>query len=118
MDILARHARRESEWLFAQKKATGRHLTELTDMLSREINAKNIAIIEYLGKHPEMITDTIILAHLPPIFAERYPERLKRIPNEYRKAIVAVELATRIIYSQVATLDIEIRNAAQSIAFK
>jgi glutamate dehydrogenase len=111
MDILARHARRESEWLFAQRKAMGRHLTELTDMLSREINAKNVAISEYLGTHPEMISDKIILSHLPPIFAERYPDRLQRIPTEYRKAIVAVELATRIIYSQVATLDVEIRNA-------
>lgn len=111
MDILARHARRESEWLFAQRKAMGRHPTELTDMLSREINAKNVAITEYLGTHPEMISDKIILTHLPPIFAKRYPDRLQRIPNEYRKAIVAVELATRIIYSQIATLDIEIRNA-------
>ncbi len=117
-DILARHARRESEWLFAQRKATGRHLTELTDMLSREINAKNAAISEYLGKHPEMIADEIILAHLPPMFAERYRKLLRLIPTEYRTAIVAVELATRIVYSQVATLDVEIRNAVQSIAAK
>jgi glutamate dehydrogenase len=109
MDILAKRAQAEAEWLFAQHAATGRRLTELTDMLSREINAKNIVVSTYLDKHPEIISDEIILSHLPPIFAEHYRDRINRIPLEYRKAIVSVELASRIVYSKINALDNEIK---------
>lgn len=109
MDILAKRAQAEAEWLFAQHAATGRRLTELTDILSREINDKNIVVSSYLDKHPEIISDEIILSHLPPIFTEHYRNRINRIPPEYRKAIAAVELASRIVYSKSNALDNEIK---------
>ena len=46
--------------------------------------------------------------HLPELFREEYPDRVARLPREYRKAIVAVELATRIIYSAANRLEDEI----------
>ena len=82
--------------------------TELTEELSRSINAKNIQLTEYLGEHPELIRDDLILEHLPELFREEFPDRVARLPREYRKAIVAVELATRIIYSAANRLEDEI----------
>ena len=108
MEKLAATASREAEWLFSMRHTTGRLMTELTEVLSRSINAKNIQISEYLDKHPELITDSIILDHLPAIFRKQYKNRLNRIPAEYRKAIVSVELATRIIYNSANRLEDEI----------
>lgn len=109
MEILAFNARREAEWLFATRRATGEFLTDLTDRLSRSINAKNVAISEFLDTHPEYITDELLLEHLPTMFRTSYRERLKRLPAEYRKAIAAVELAGRIIYNEAGSLENEIR---------
>ena len=108
MEKLAATASREAEWLFSMRHTTGRLMTELTEELSRSINAKNIQISEYLDKHPELITDSIILDHLPAIFRKQYKNRLNRIPAEYRKVIVSVELATRIIYNSANRLEDEI----------
>ena len=109
MEILAFNARREAEWLFATRRATGEFLTDLTDRLSRSINAKNVEISEYLDAHPEIITDELLLDHLPAMFRTSYRDRLKRLPAEYRKAIAAVELSGRIIYGEADSLENEIR---------
>ena len=101
-------ASREAEWLFSMRHTTGRMLTDLTEELSRSINAKNIQISEYLSRHPELVCDKIILQHLPEIFRSEYKSRLSRIPAEYRKAIVSVELAARIIYTSANRLEDEI----------
>ena len=108
MKILAFNARREAEWLFATRKATGEFLTDLTDRLSKSINAKNVEITEYLGTHPELITDELLLSHLPEIFTTTYRDRLKRLPAEYRRAIAAVELAGRIVFNASSGLANEI----------
>ena len=101
-------ASREAEWLFSMRHTTGRMMTELTEELSRSINAKNIQIGAYLEQHPELISNEIILDHLPEIFRKQYKARLSRIPAEYRKAIVSVELAARIIYTAANQLEDEI----------
>ena len=108
MKKLEQTASREAEWLFSMRHTSNRMMTELTEVLSRSINAKNIQIGEYLDQHPELISDEIILAHLPEIFRKQYKSRLGRIPAEYRKAIVSVELAARIIYTAANRLEDEI----------
>ena len=99
MAKLKSHAQHEAEWLFSQYNAQPTHLTELTERLSRAINSKNVEISAYLDEHPEMITDDLVLAHLPQIFSEKYADRIGEIPQQYKKTIVAVELASRIILS-------------------
>ncbi len=110
MEKLRNSARREAEWLFAQYKLGEYHLTDLTEQLSRQINAKNAEIAEYLQQHPEMLKNEIILAHLPSVLAEKYANRLERIPFAYRIAIAAVELAARIVYRRSGSLQEEINS--------
>lgn len=110
MELLKNSANKEAEWLFNQFNSSRRKLTELTDQLSKQINAKNVAITKYLDSHPEVLCDKIILDHLPPVFRERFSDRLNRIPHEYKKAIVAVELATRIVYRQYDSVEYEIKS--------
>ncbi|MBR6372085.1 MAG: NAD-glutamate dehydrogenase [Victivallales bacterium] len=113
MQKLEQTASREAEWLFSMRHTTGRLMTELTEELSRSINSKNIQIGDYLDAHPELISDKIILEHLPEIFRKEYKGRLHRIPAEYRKAIVSVELAARIIYTAANGLEDEIARACK-----
>jgi len=107
------HASREAEWLFANYKAAICHMTGLTEVLSRRINAKNEAISEFLTKYPELLDDQVVLDHLPSLFAKKYKTRIERLPAEYKKAIASVELATRIIYNQSGNLEQEIKIAMQ-----
>ncbi|MCP3966878.1 MAG: hypothetical protein GY750_05200 [Lentisphaerae bacterium] len=107
---LKHHAEREAEWLFKQFNMGEHSMTELTELLSRQINAKNEEISAYLAQHPNMIQDEIILEHLPHIFAKKYGDRISRLPQEYKKAIVSVELATRIVYRQSDSLEQEIKS--------
>jgi hypothetical protein len=86
-------------------------MTGLTEVLSRRINEKNEAVSEYLTKHPDMISKQVILDHLPKLFAQKYKDRIERLPAEYKKAIASVELATRIIYNQSGNLEQEIKIA-------
>ncbi|QSH41019.1 NAD-glutamate dehydrogenase [Lentisphaerota bacterium ZTH] len=110
MHKLKNHAEREAEWLFKQFNMGEHTMTELTELLSRQINAKNEEISAYLAQHQNMIQDNIILEHLPHIFAKKYADRISRLPQEYKKAIVSVELATRIVYRQSDSLEQEIKS--------
>ena len=111
LDILKKAACREADWLMNMHRSTGKMMTDLTDELSLAINAKNQQIADYLSSHPELIEDEVILSHLPKLFTTEFKDRLARIPAEYRKAIVSVELAARIIYHANHSLESEIRQA-------
>ena len=112
MKKLRNSARREAAWLFSQHKLGEYRLTDLTEQLSRQINAKNVEIAQYLSEHPEMLKDEVILAHLPEVLAEHYADRLGRIPAAYRIAIASVELASRIIYRSSGSLLEEINSVS------
>lgn len=100
MQILSRLANQEAKWLFDRFRQQGTFLTELTEKLSRDINAAKQEIFNFLADNPEFITDELLLSPLPPLFRERYAERCRRLPEEYQRALVAVELACRLVYSE------------------
>ena len=108
MVVLRRRARNEANWLYSHFHSDGVMLTELTERLSRAINAKNVELRHFLEEHPQYVTDEVILAHLLPLFTTKFRKRLTRIPASYRRAIVSVELASRIVYS-LDDLNSEIR---------
>ncbi len=108
MEILKDRAWKEADWLFFHFRKTGKRMTELTEQLSVEINAKTSEISDYLGKHPELIRSDIILKHLPKLFSKLDVKLLERIPAQYRVAIVATELACRIVYNRTDNLGDEI----------
>lgn len=99
MDILKNRAVQEANWLYGRFRETKTPMTELTEKLSREINANNVAITAFLQSHPEYVTEELLLSHLPGVFRQDYAGRCPRLPEEYRIAIAAVELACRIVYA-------------------
>ncbi len=100
MGVLYNCAVREANWLYNRFHAEKIFLTHLTDRLSREINEANDRIFQYLGDHPELITDNLIKSHLPGLFSTRFADRPARLPAAYRRAIVSMELACRLVYNR------------------
>jgi len=98
-EILKKRAVQEADWLYSRFQETKTPMTELTEKLSREINSNNVAITAYLQAHPEYVTEELLLSHLPDVFRKNYPGRCQRLPEEYRIAIAAVELASRLVYA-------------------
>ena len=103
MEILEQRAKREAEWLYQEHHATGEPLTRLTDRLSREINQINDRIRAYLKQHPEFVTDALLKSHLPRLFSTRYADRPSRLPAEYRRDVVSVELACRQVFAATSS---------------
>jgi glutamate dehydrogenase len=110
LDILVERASKEADWLFFQYKKTKKHLTELTELLSVHINDKNSDIAAYIEKHPKLVDRKIILDHLPKTFKKQKPELIEKLPEDYKKAIVSVELACRIVYKSAQDLESEIKS--------
>lgn len=99
MGILKRRATQEADWLYSNFRASGTPMTDLTEALSRKINAENLSITAFLTTNQHLITDALILAHLPELFRQQFPDRVHRLPEEYRVAVASVELACRLIYA-------------------
>ena len=63
-----------------------------------------------LDSRPELVTDGVIFAHLPPLFRKKFADRLHRIPPVYRKAIAAVEISLRLVFRKTQSLEEQIRD--------
>ena len=104
--ILERRAADEARLIFARRKQSGgsQSYTMIAGALSREINLNYGRIFNYLQVHSELL-DTApmrraVKAHLPKFLqSTRYLKRLPlRLPLKYRAAMVAAELAARMVY--------------------
>ncbi len=101
-------AKREAEWLFREFAASGTPITDLSDELAQRMNRVTYEVADHLAAHPEWDTDAMVWEHLPPLFRERFPERLCRIPDTYRRAIAATEIASRLVFRPTWTLEEEV----------
>ena len=81
-------------------------LTELSAMISREINALKSAIMKELGsgKKNLFLDDetqySILHSYLPENLKKNVGDDYKGLPKTYRFAVVATEIACKIVYDQ------------------
>jgi glutamate dehydrogenase len=106
LEILARRARDEAELIFSRhRQAEGRRrYTEISVEISQEINQWYARLFAFFQAHPALVEEPdfrrVLLAHLP-VFIQRheiYRNRPDRLPQKIKWAILAVEIATRIVY--------------------
>ena len=111
MDRLAFCAQREAEWLFHEfELRRSVPMTELSDQLAARLNEYKQLLFTMLDSRPELVTDGVIFAHLPPLFRKKFADRLHRIPPVYRKAIAAVEISLRLVFRKTQSLEEQIRD--------
>ncbi len=91
------------EYLKNQKQIK---LVQISMDISREINIVTDAFSEsFMPERKRILADenfqNIVLNHCPPILRKKYGDRiLSRLPNNYKIAIIAANIASRIVYEE------------------
>jgi glutamate dehydrogenase len=106
IEILNKRAADEARLIFARhKESEGTRLyTEISDDISREINAHYSRLFDLFKRNPELCSDKLLrkalLSHLPRLIREsrKYRARIDQIPEKYRYAILASEIASSLVY--------------------
>jgi len=104
--ILEKRAADEAELIFRRGRESGgqRLFTEISDGLSREINEHYMQLFGFFQDRPGLALTRpfreTVLDHLPAMIRNtpRFRRRIAKLPGKYLSAILAVEIATRIVY--------------------
>lgn len=107
VSILNRRAEDEARLIFKRyNQAAGEKLyTEISDAISSEINAYYAKLFNYFNKNLELCDQpryrTAILKHLPKMLTtnKNFSERISGLPDKYKAAILASEIASSMVYS-------------------
>jgi len=85
--------------------------TEISDALSTEINANYARLYRFFQSRPELCKQPLyrrtILAHLPALIRNdpRLRQRIARLPEKYRFAILAAEIGSSLVYQGESETD-------------
>jgi len=104
--ILEKRAEDEANLIFRRRRASGGTLacTDISDAISVEINRHYSGLFEFFKSHPALCLAppfrNALYAHLPRLLRESrtYRQRVKRLPEKYRYAMLACELAATMVY--------------------
>ncbi len=115
--ILERRAEDEARLIFRRhREGQGRlPFTAISDALSGEINAHYARLFEFFQSRPALAGEPafrrVLLDHLPRFVRDhrRYRLRVKDLPAKIQHAMLAAELATRIVYRGGWDADFESR---------
>ena len=89
--------------------------TEISDAISKEINAHYERLFAFFQNRAHLADRVpfrkMLLNHLPALIREtpRYSKRVKKLPPKIKSAILAVEIASAIVYRGGWELDLESR---------
>ncbi len=106
LEILEQRAANEAELIFRRhREARGRTtFTEISDAVSVEINRHYAQLFDFFQARPDLggqrLYRRALLAHLPRMIREnpRFRSRVRNLPSKYRAAMLAVEIASMIVY--------------------
>ena len=106
LSILEQRAANEAELIFRRHREAGGKatFTEISDALSVEINDHYARLFEFFQARPELAGQPLyrraLLAHLPRMIRDHpaFRLRIKNLPPKYRAAMLAVEIASSIVY--------------------
>ncbi len=104
--ILNRRAEEEARLIFQRHRKGGGGLlyTEISDAISREINAHYTRLFAFFQKNPHLCRQGLyrkaILNHLPRILCKegRFRKRIEGLPEKIKYAILASEIASSMVY--------------------
>ncbi len=115
LQILEKRAADEARLIFRRHQQSDGTLsyTDISAALSTEINAHYARLFDYFQQRPELGNKPLyrkaLLAHLPKLLREtaRYRKRLTQLPEKYRAAILASEIASSLVYQEDFEADYE-----------
>ena len=106
LEILERRAADEARLILHRQQIPGNTLsyTDISAQISQQINARYAELFDFFRLNPEQAQlqqyRRVLLSHMPKLVREtpRYRQRLKQLPEKYRWAILASEIASSMIY--------------------
>lgn len=113
LEILERRASDEANLIFRRHQETGRPYTEISDAISVEINSNYARLFKFFQSRPELALKKpwkrAIESHLPSLLRDdpRFNDRLPRLPQKYRSAILAAEIGSSMVYRGDQNSDFE-----------
>lgn len=106
LEILEKRAADEARLILARHKefAGARLYTEISNEISREINTYYGRLFDLFKRNPALCDEPLlrkaIVAHMPRMIrdSKKYRARIKDMPEKYRYAILASEIASSLVY--------------------
>jgi glutamate dehydrogenase len=106
LEILEKRAADEANLIFRRHREEGgkRAFTDISNAISLEINGHKARLFQFFRSRPDLCAKPpyrqALLNHLPRIIQESpsYRLRVKNLPDKYRSAILAAEIATSMVY--------------------
>lgn len=105
LEIIRKAALHEATLILETHKKTGAFFTDISDKISERINFYKYQLLDHLEgmKLSQDLNDPLIqclLHYCPPLIQKRYAKRVLTLPDIHKKAIIAVYLASHLIYSK------------------
>jgi glutamate dehydrogenase len=104
LDILQKCASDEAKLMLDTHKETGEPLTVISDKVSEKINKYKYQLLDYL-EDKDLSKDSkdpfirSFIQYSPPTLRHNYSDRLiKNVPDIHKKAIIACNLAAKVVY--------------------
>lgn len=104
LDLIGQAALREATLMLTTYRSTDAYLTDISEKVSERINLFKYQLLDYF----ETITlskdlnDPLIkcLFKYCPLTLHRYPDRILNMPDIHKKAVIAVFLASHLVYTR------------------
>lgn len=103
--ILNRMAEQEARVVIKRQRETGGKITytDISTQVSQEINGHYARMFAYFQANPELVAQAnyknAILAHMPALIREpQFQDRIDRLPEKVKYAILASKLASSMVY--------------------
>ncbi len=105
LEIIRHAALHEANLLLETHRKTGAFLTDLSEQVSERINLYKYQLLETLEKmtlsrDPKDPLIRCLLLYCPPLLREKYSERVLKLPDLHKKAMIAVFLASHLVYTR------------------
>ena len=105
LELIRKAALQEAALILETHKKTGAFCTDISDKISERINFYKYQLLDHLegvklSRDPKDPLIQSLLHYCPPLLQQRYEDRILNMPDIHKKAVIAVYLASHLIYSK------------------
>lgn len=105
LEIIRIAALNEANIILETHKKTGAFYTDLSEKVSERINLYKYQLLDHLeseklSNDPRHPLIKCLLLYCPPLLRKRYAERILKMPEIHKKAIISVFLASHLVYKR------------------
>lgn len=105
LEIIRTAALQEANLILNTHRTTGAFYTDISERISEQINLFKYQLLDHLeplslSQDPTDPLIRCLFRYCPPLLRTRYPKRILAIPAIHQKAMIAVFLASHLVYAR------------------